>query len=378
MSQPHNRSLPVPSGWNIICRRSSGQFASRRAGLTSGPIALLVLTLFLGTMPRGWTQQHTECAGELLTSVHGADTANGLVRAGDCVWEVSTRCIPESCHWDPRGIRVARLQGCRWTSDTFETMMSEITTPVSEEERKKGLVRTVIYIHGNWTEAASVRERGLRIYCRLKQMNAPPMRFLIYSWPSTRDRSERILRDIQHKSWRLDFEAFVVAHLLRQMPPDRPLGILGFSFGGAIAAGALHLDAGGRWGPYRLDGPAPERQVHVTLLAPAFDRDAFRPCGEFSQAIQQCGRIVNYYNSCDPVLKHFRLIDPQTRPEAAGFSGVIAARNSSSRGPIMEDPRIEQINCCCSIGRTHAELDYYHCLVRFPAGLYNLIDTSIE
>ncbi len=336
----------------------------------------VVLVACLCAPTRGWSNEPTGDGAEPAVVDELVEPADHLIRPGDIVWEVNTRCLPESCTFDPTGIDVARLQECRWVADSLESVISQLNMRPAEEGRQAATALTVIYIHGNWTDAGWPRKHGLRIYCALKQLDPPPLRFLIYSWPSSRDRSERIIRDIQHKSWRLDFEAFVLGNLLRRVPPETPVGILGFSFGAAITAGALHLDAGGRWGPYCLEGPSPVRQVHATLLASAFDRDAFRPCGEFSLALRQCRRIVHYYNSCDPVLKHFRWIDPQRRPEAAGFSGVMMARNASSRAPLMQDSRIEQINCCCCIGRTHSEVDYFQCLLRHPAGLFNLVDTA--
>ncbi|GIW96880.1 MAG: hypothetical protein KatS3mg111_0213 [Pirellulaceae bacterium] len=292
-----------------------------------------------------------------------------LVHPDDTVWEFSTRCHPETCQVMESRLAVRRMIGCRWETTTYEDLLQDLTN-TSLDSSAAGGPRTIVYVHGNWTEDTVARSRGLLVYQRMREFDPPAMRFIIYSWPSARDHG--VIKDIYAKAARLDFEAFVLATLLRQLPASQSVGLIGFSFGGAITAGALHLDAGGSWGPYRLSGKPPERRVHVTWLAPAFDRDALRPNGEFELALRQCDRVVNYYNSCDPVLKRFRLIDPQTRPEAAGFAGLPLGRTVTGRFPLASNRDIEQFNCCCTIGRTHSEESYLRCLCHHPRGLIHL------
>jgi hypothetical protein len=56
-------------------------------------------------------------------------------------------------------------------------------------------------------------------------------------------------------------------------------------------------------------------------------------------------------------LKRFRFFDRDTAPVAAGFAGILEPRIDQ---PLNPNPKIIQFDCC-SIGRTHAELEYLKC-----------------
>lgn len=280
------------------------------------------------------------------------------LRPGDSVWEISTRSL-RGCPSVDAPVRVSQFVDCRFQSSTLDAFRAD---PIAATAQ-----RTIIYVHGNWMEYGNARERGLAMYNLLRAQTTEPLRFVMFSWPS--QRQGRIAPDVREKAALAHIESFYLADLLKHLPQDRPLSLIGFSFGGAVIGGALQLLAGGS-----LDGRAlPEPQasfpsIRVSLTAPAFDRRQISPCGKYSLALTHVERLVNLYNSQDPVLRRFRFIN-QDAPIAAGFLGL----DASVTGPLEGDPRIVQYDCSRATGRTHFELDYYKDCAAFKYSIQNVL-----
>lgn len=145
---------------------------------------------------------------------------------------------------------------------------------------------------------------------------------------------------------------------------------MGFSFGGAVIAGTLHLLGGGALDGRALPHPiAYHSNVRVSMVAPAFDRDQLGPGGKYELALMQADRLVNLYNSVDPVLKRFRFID-RGSPEAAGFLGI----NARGGSRLLTAPNVVQYDCSRAAGRTHNEVDYYRNCPAVPTALKNVLN----
>ncbi len=280
------------------------------------------------------------------------------VRAGDSVWEVSSRHLSGSCQIG-MPLRISKVVGCCFQPSSLEEFVADPTAFTAPQ--------TVIYVHGNWMEWGNARERGLYVYQLLAAQTSEPIRLILFSWPSERD--GRIGPDVREKASLAHVESFYLAEFLKHVPNDRPLGMIGFSFGGAVISGSLQLLAGGSLDCRVLPQPmAAHSNVRVSLVAPAFDRNQFGNGGKYQLALNQIDQLINLYNSSDPVLKRFRFID-RGEPVAAGFLGISSRNNSA----LANDPKIIQFDCTRAAGRTHSEVEYYRHCPHFKQSLLNVL-----
>lgn len=318
----------------------------------------------------GWLKR---CAGWLALTLFllaGSLSANEppRLREGDQLWLVSSRCLPdlENCTTlEPVRFQVSRFECPTGWHTSDEAMLNESFASLPT-------MRTVVYAHGNWMTADNTVGRGCYVYNRASQRAVEPIRFIIYSWPSQRD--GRPLRDLYEKAERSNTDTYYFAHLLSRVPESSALGILGFSFGGRVVGGGLHLVAGGT-----LDGRTSptwsgQRQIHVSFVAPAFDRTWLAEGREYGLAMHNVEALVNIYNSRDPVLRRFRFIDYFSTPIAAGFSGLADPRATQ---PLQADARIAQYDCVEAVGTSHDEMNYYRKCCAYNIALDNVLGKRV-
>lgn len=287
------------------------------------------------------------------------------VRVGDSVWEVSSRHLRGSCQLG-MPLRFSKVIGCSYQPSSLEEFIADpvaLTAP-----------HTVVYVHGNWMEWSNARERGLYVYQLLAAQTDRPIRLILFSWPSERD--GRLAPDVRQKASLAHVESYYLADFLKHVPADRPIGMMGFSFGGAVICGTMQLLGGGCLDGRVLPQPiAAHRDFGVSLVAPAFDRNQLNQGGKYELALHQVERLVNLYNSSDPVLRRFRFID-RGSPEAAGFLGInsgFLGVNSGSGSRLSTHPNVEQYDCSRAAGRTHSEVDYYRNCPAFKTSLQNAL-----
>lgn len=293
--------------------------------------------------------------------------ACGSEVASSTLWEITTRRLPSNSVQGPiQQMGLSTVENHKWRAANFEEFFGQAESSVSNR-------RTVIYVHGNWTSDQEARERGWLVYNRLISRTREPIRFVVYSWAA--DREDGFARDLKNKQERLSTESYYLASLLQQIPEGEPLSLLGFSFGGAVVCGALHLDAGGALSGRKLEMTGHHQDIRVSLTAPAFDRNSLGPQGVYRQALTNVDQVVNLYNSQDPILKRFRFINLDVSPVAAGFAGLRGPQDGvqGGSGSLAQNPKILQVDCGGEVGRTHAELAYYHECAYVTRALDNLL-----
>ena len=269
-----------------------------------------------------------------------------VIRSGDAVWEVNARGLPARTILDPLPkIHFRRANGQRWQETDAQSFVSDCELSISQPNR-----RTVVYIHGNWTSAENARQRGLLIYRRLSAMTEEPIQFLIYSWNS--DRESGLAKDVKKKRSRLNAESYYLTQVLRYVPEENPMGVIGYSFGTGVACGALHLEAGGELAGVQLESRLERPKLNVVFLAAAIDRSDLAANRQYSHALDQVDSLDNLYNSSDVALKRFRFLDREHAPIAAGFAGLLRYRQAN---PAIQ---LRQFDCTKWVGRSHAELAY--------------------
>ena len=234
------------------------------------------------------------------------------------LWLLSSRHVPgakEPCDGDflPEVFAYDCTTG--WFRSSFEAFLAA----------DDPCVPTMVYVHGNRHPLETSREQGVEAYRKMgKQIcSGQRVRFVIWSWPSDPIKGGFRL-DAQVKACRTDVDAYYLATVLARIRPDVPVGLVGYSFGARVIAGALHVMAGGQLCGRSLCGWScvdrlPPRAV---LLAPAMDHDVFQPGRQYDLALMYAEKIVYTVNSRDFVLKFYPLMCGKGGPAAMGRNGA--------------------------------------------------------
>ena len=225
---------------------------------------------------------------------------------------------------------------------------------------------TCFHIHGNRTSHYHAINEGQHILKALRrQADGRKFRLVIWSWPTMRIKGGN-RKDIRVKAARSDVQAYYLARCLRRMNPDAQVGMIGYSFGARVIAGALEILAGGQIAGYRLDmvdestsgseaaeatatrGELP--RLRVALIASATDRCWFLPGRRNGSALDVVDWAIITSNPCDPVLKHYPKMYGRRGPQAAGYTGPALT--------LDQRLKTEVLNMSCSVGKSHSWCSY--------------------
>jgi hypothetical protein len=286
------------------------------------------------------------------------------------IWEISTRQLPQSgcmAVLDPHKLRVSRwMPSCGWIESSFEQYLASVRgSEKSSDSGAAGLdLHNIVYVHGNWMPADLTRERGLLIGRYLAQRAHLPFRLTVFSWPSTREK--HALADIRENAVVAEVQGLYLGTLLQHFPADKPLGIIGFSYGARAVTGSLHALGGGTLCGRTLSTASYPQEIRVSFMAAAIDRAWMLEGGRHQNAARTISSIVNLYNSNDPILRRYHLISTSHRGTAAGVAGLILPRNwlnlPPGAGTTVAAPnhvRLRQYDCRGDLGRSHDERSYY-------------------
>ncbi len=184
------------------------------------------------------------------------------------------------------------------------------------------------------------------MYRRL-MCHSPPVRYVIWSWPS--DKIRGIVRDARQKAIRSDGESFYLACALAELPEHARLSLIGYSFGGRIVTGSLHLLAGGQFCGNVLDkDELPNLRPRVALIATAMTNGWLCVHGAHGLATSQVDHIYSTFNPADSALKLFHVTTKKTKPRALGYCGV----SSKCLGPYGH--LVTQHDVSPYVGKSHA------------------------
>lgn len=266
------------------------------------------------------------------------------VRSRDEVWTISSRCVgSRNAPIESLQFR-RRIEGDRWSNETADSFLAPDSNPARQH--------TVIFIHGNRTPEAKAIRRGLQTYDQtvLDWHAAPSMRFVIWLWPA--DQIPGQVRDVRIKAGRADEHAFHLARLLDMLQHSSHVSVIGYSFGGRLAVGAMHLVGGGSLCGSRLPMSSPAAaKINLALVVPAIRNDCFL-CTR-SQALRQVNHLFLMHNSRDQYLKLYRFLKLDDYSPALGFTGVSGLQRLQYSGV-----RIKQYNASQNVGNDHDYLEY--------------------
>jgi hypothetical protein len=278
--------------------------------------------------------------------------AGAAVRAADGphnVWLLSTRESAPCSRFDNAtgAVRYWRLNAdCTWS-------------PADAKDFHAGdklAARTVVFVHGNHTDANEAVEKGWHIYQTIRSEAAgKPFRYVIWSWPADRV-CRRHRSDAQLKATYVEAESYYFGVWLRGIRPGSQISLVGHSFGPRIITGALHLMAGGELAGQKLPPIAASAQnaakrtsIRAVLLAAALDADCLAPDGCNGRALSLLDRALITCNGCDRVLKWYSRLYGRGGPEAMGFVGPCG---------IDDAENVTVMDVSGAVGRTH---DYERC-----------------
>ncbi len=277
--------------------------------------------------------------------------------ASSHLWLISTRAAPRCGSIDSAMEHLAyrRLQDdCQWAKSDVAGFL----------EPSENSLPTTIFVHGYGLREREAVSAGWAVFRRIEfDQPGQPHRFVVFSWPSNRIRGTRF-RDLRTKAALCDVQSYYLASCLRDIGPETPVDLIGYSFGARVVTGALHLLAGGQVAGRSLpqinetdrppveDQPQPLRRA--VLIAPALDADWLAPGRRNGRALEEVRRVLIALNPRDPAMKWYSLLDRRRRPTALGFSGPIGG---------VEPGRVETINVSRSVGRDHDWFRY----MRAPA-----------
>ncbi len=249
------------------------------------------------------------------TVVPAADGPGGCGGAAPLdVWAVNTRTGGDAC------ARVERFApGRGWRRADAGALFDG------------GIGPLVLLVHGNRYEHADALEQAVMLARRLAACGSDraacgsgpqPPRVVAYSWPS--DKQGILLKDSRRKYERARCEAERFSRFLGRIEPERPVGILGYSYGALVTlAGIESLVASERAGAggatVWASRPAP---VHLVLVAAAVRCDAVAPHGPYRAAAEATDRIVLLNNSSDSALRFFPWVDRGLEADALGRVGM--------------------------------------------------------
>jgi len=243
----------------------------------------------------------------------------GLPTAGNQLWLVNARAADPHSSDPEMGLRYWRYEAGEWLPASRGEFLGSAVPDMP----------TAVYLHGNRISSPQSSCDGWRIY-RSFVRQAPaerPFRFVVWSWPSAKIDGE--LRDVRVKAARGDCQAYYLAWLVDQLPPEEHVGLIGYSYGARIVSGALHILGGGEVAGQGLNERVhPDRRpLRGALLAGAFDNDWLAPGRRHGQAMTQVDRLLITCNCNDPVLRWYSLIDGLgSHREALGYKGAVGLR----------------------------------------------------
>jgi len=314
-----------------------------------------------------WYRAVTIAAMIVLGPVGAACAESKVCASGepDRVWLISTRGLTRNvCCADlsQPSFAVYRVKSCGALRDAT----------VDEYFAMVGPDRPVVfYIHGNRMEADHASCHGLAIYRRCRGcLRSGPIDWVIWSWPS--EQVGVLAHDVRVKAARTDLQGLYLAWLLREhVNRSTRATVIGYSFGGRIATGALHALAGGALSSRRLGGQEiTGKHFGAGLIAPAIERNWLSYHGYHRRATKNLERMVLLYNRRDIVLKRYWLIDKVRGRMALGYSGPTMFAKRADGSPLPVQSR----DCSTSIGFKHVELEYFSTTCRAGATLASLID----
>jgi hypothetical protein len=213
-------------------------------------------------------------------------------------WIVSTHGSPQSFNKTCPQFRpcVTRVECAHRANGASLAEMCQALTPG---------VPVCINIHGSYVGEQDVIEHSALTYHWLGTAACgQSVQLINFSWPT----SPRIILptvkiDINRFGRRAARNGWYLAELIRYIPPECPICLLGHSHGTRVIASALHLMAGGCvQGVAHPSSRANGRRIRTVFAAAAIRRDWLNPGERYGRALCSTECLINLKNPHDAAL----------------------------------------------------------------------------
>ncbi len=269
---------------------------------------------------------------------------------GSRLWVVSTREAPNAVP-PPVGAEALRYWRHEPRVGWFDASLRELVV-TSDPSRP-----TVVWVHGNRIDVDDVMPQAIDL---LRQLDAHSggrsFRLVVWSWPSGRIPGP--LADVRIKATRSECQSFYLGAVLAALPPETPIGLIGFSYGARLISGSLHLLGGGTIESVGLSmrpATAAATRRRAVLMAAALDDDWLLRGHRYERAIDAVQGMLVFANPADPVLRLYPLLYPGAdNPQALGAVGLAAAPGAPERA------KVYQIDAAAVLGPVHSFRRYIH------------------
>lgn len=179
-----------------------------------------------------------------------------------------------------------------------------------------------VFVHGSFMDSPSVLPESCATWTWLDKGSCGlPFQMIYFSWPSDRHLTALASIDVAILGNRASRNGFYLASLIKQLPPESPVCLIGHSHGTRVISSSLHLLSGGDVEGHRHCSPGADgRRLRVVYFASAIDHDWLNPGERFDRALCCTECLVNVRNAKDPAL----MIYPLRRvgsSRALGFAG---------------------------------------------------------
>lgn len=214
-----------------------------------------------------------------------------------------------------------------------------------------------ITVHGSFVDWESVCTES-RCAWQWLQSGCPdrPLQVICFTWPSDRIAGPLIQLDIAVLGRRASRNGFYLADLIRHLPVESPVSLVGHSHGTRVIASGLHLMGGGTVEDLAYPWAAPgSRRIRAVFAASAIDHDWLNPDERFGRALCSAECILNLKNNHDPALKVYPLRRPFSS-RALGFSGF----TSKDRRELQSwSHKVADLDVSSQIGHAHLWPEYF-------------------
>ncbi len=183
-----------------------------------------------------------------------------------------------------------------------------------------------------------------------------PLQVICFTWPSDRHIGPLLPIDIAILGRRASRNGYYLADLIRHLPYESPVSLVGHSHGTRVIASGLHLMSGGTVEDVRYPyAGMTGRRIRAVFAASAIDHDWLNPNERFGRALCSAECILNLKNCHDPALKAYPLRRPFSS-RALGHSGFTSKDRSELRG---WSGKVSDLDVSSQIGHAHFWPEYY-------------------
>ena len=260
------------------------------------------------------------------------------MQSGDEIWLISSRCIPTCGPVDLSRLDCFRWCGLSFTSDEYRALVAEHREPSDK--------RTVIFLHGNRTNFEWAATRGLQVFNGVfgSDLNRPPVRFVIWSWPA--DPQRRRAKEYKQNSQRSVWEANALAEFIGELGNDSPIGLVGFSFG----AQTTLLAAEQACSRGAADGTG-QFKFRICCLAPALQKPWSQVADPFSACAGCVTQSLQMTSSVDRALRAHHFL-------SQFMGGSYASWTSVDEQELAQASQHDKIAVDDLVGRQHKVVSY--------------------